>query len=210
MAEVSVGDVVAHLRLNATDFTRQLQESLRALQQFGQALQTQGAQAQQTMQRGLQQNAQGFQALTQAAAQNTQSLSQNTQATQALSQQLGGLQQGLQRTTQAAQTFGSTWHTALAVAGGIGIATSIQGIVSAMVNFAQSTIQVGARMEEMRRSLGAIAGSSAAGVQQFNMLTDTAQRMGVAFEPLARGWRTLTAAASQTSLPLADQQRLLV
>src|SRR4029434_11129332 len=59
-------------------------------------------------------------------------------------------------------------------------------------------------------SLGAIAGSTAAGQQQFQFVTETAQRLGVAFEPLAQGWRRLTAAATAANIPMADQQRLFI
>ena len=46
------------------------------------------------------------------------------------------------------------------------------------------------------------------GRQQFQFLATTAQQLGIALEPIARGWRALTAAATQANLPLTDQQRL--
>ena len=70
-------------------------------------------------------------------------------------------------------------------------------MTAAMAGFARETVQVGARLEQLRASLSAIAGSTAAGQQQFQFLTATAQQLGVALEPIARGWRTLTAAATQ-------------
>jgi tape measure domain-containing protein len=98
---------------------------------------------------------------------------------------------------------------ALAVAGGIGIATSIGAIVSQMKELAVSTVDVAAKMQALRASLSALGGSSSAGAEQFARLFQTAQQLGVAFEPLARGFRSLTAAATQAGLPLEEQMRLL-
>ena len=155
---------------------------------------------------------QGLQAASTQLAQFQQSVSRVPPALQQVQQGMAGIatatgqmSQQLQATTRAT----SAWSSALQVAGGIGLATSVGAMTSAIVAFGRETIQTGARLEQLRASLSAIAGSSAAGQQQFQFLTATAQRLGVALEPIARGWRTLTAAATQANLPLADQQRLL-
>jgi tape measure domain-containing protein len=113
-----------------------------------------------------------------------------------------------QAAAEARQTGGGL-SGVLQVAGGIGLATTVGGMTSALARFASETVTVGARMEQLRASLSALAGSSSAGQAQFDSLFATAQRLGIAFEPLVRGWRTLTAAATQAGLPLADQRRLL-
>jgi tape measure domain-containing protein len=123
-----------------------------------------------------------------------------------------GLAQSVgQVTTQMTQATRATsgWTQALSVAGGIGIATSLQGIVSSLKDFAAESVRVATRLEQLRASLSAIGGSTAIGQQQFQQLFQTAQQLGIAFEPLLQGWRRLTAAAAQTNLPLADQRRLL-
>mgnify|MGYP003693849155 CR=1 FL=1 len=75
----------------------------------------------------------------------------------------------------------------LGVAGGIGLATSISGIVSALKEFAQASVETATRLESLRNSLSSLAGSVPAGQQQFQRLFETAQQLGVAFEPLAVG-----------------------
>jgi tape measure domain-containing protein len=114
-----------------------------------------------------------------------------------------------QQAAAAARASSSGLQTALSVAGGIGLATSIGSIVSALKDFATSAVDVGVRMESLRTSLGALAGNMGAGAAQFQQLFAQAQQLGVAFEPLARGWRQLTAAATQANVPIEDQRRLL-
>jgi tape measure domain-containing protein len=114
-----------------------------------------------------------------------------------------------QERARAARGSDGGLGTVLQVAGGIGVATGLGAIIGQMKELAVQTVQVGTRFESLRASLSALGGSQAAGFQQFQMLTDTAQRLGVALEPLARGFRQLTAAATQAGLPLAEQQRLL-
>ena len=110
---------------------------------------------------------------------------------------------------QAATRSTSALSQAMTIASGIGLATSVQGMVQAVVAFGRETVQTGARLEQLRASLSALAGSTTAGQAQFDSLFQSAQRLGVPFEALARGWRTLTAAASAAGIPLGDQRRLL-
>jgi hypothetical protein len=180
LADFNVGDVVARLRVDSSQFTQAINDAIARLGQFRQA--TAGLSQQQT--------------------QSGHAVQQQTQA-------MHGLAQAVQQTTQATTQATSAWRNMLQVAGGIGLATGIGAIVGQLRDFAVETVQVGARMEQLRASLGALAGSMSAGQQQFDQLFQSAQRLGVPFESLARGWRTLTAAATQAGLPLSDQQRLL-
>ena len=133
-----------------------------------------------------------------ALAQTSQALTTTGSAAQAMAGQM---------TTAARST--SALSQVLQTASAIGLATSLQGAVTALVGFARETVTVGARLEGLRASLSALSGSTSAGQAQFDSLFQSAQRLGVAFEPMVRGWRTLTAAATQAGLPLSDQRRLL-
>lgn len=219
MADVNVGTITARLTADTTEFTRNLVQATQALQQFQAQVQTQSGQVAQGMARaaqGTQQFQQQLQLLNQQVISQTGILGQ-------ISAQLTQLQASFQQTGQAAQQagqamqqarqqtqgLGDSWSTIFAVAGGVGLATSIQGIVGAMRQFAESMVEVGTRLEQTRASLSALAGSAPAGQQQFQQLFQVAQQLGVAFDPLVNGWRRLTAAATQAGLPLADQWRLL-
>jgi tape measure domain-containing protein len=189
------------------------------LSQFQQALNTvtgQGPQQMQALAQSTQQAAQFFAQFNASIGQTNQQFTQINATVRQFNTQLNEtntlLNQtipSLHRAGDSAAQMGSRWSTMLQIAGGIGIATSIQGIISAMVSLGQTTIETGTKLETMRASLSSIAGSAPAGQQQFQQLFETAQRLGVAFEPLARGWRQLTAAATAAKVPLEDQSRLL-
>lgn len=173
LSEILVGDVLARLRADASQFNQVMQQTVQRLGQLNQV--TGQVRAQQA---------------------------QGVQATQQLTQ-------SLQAQTRAVEQSSTAWRGMLQVAGGIGLATGLGAVISQMKDLAVQTVQTGTRLESLRASLSALGGGPGVGAQQFQMLADTAQRLGVAIEPLARGWRTLTAAATQAGLPLADQQRLL-
>ena len=222
MAEISIGDITARLRVDASEWQRALQAAQQQLRQFAQAkdqvvgnlgrLQQALGQNQQGL-TGLgqrtQQGSQTFQQFNQQINQTRQSLTQINQSFQQFTTNITNTTSSLNQAQQAAQRTGGAWSQMLQIAGGIGLATTIGAITSAIVKLGTETVQAGAKFELLRASLSAIAGSTAAGQQQFQALLQTAQGLGVAFEPLAQGWRRLTAAASQTSLSLQDQQRLL-
>ena len=48
---------------------------------------------------------------------------------------------------QAVGTASTAWSSMLAIAGGLGIVTSIQAATTAMVSFARSVVETGARMQ---------------------------------------------------------------
>ncbi len=201
MAEVVVGDVVAKLRADVSQFSQALNDVIQRLATLNQATATLRQQQAQSIQ-ATQQHAQQMRGVAQTFQQATTSAQGYRQALQQTTTQVGLL-------SQASRTAGSGLSTMFSVAGGIGIATGIGAIVSQMKDLAVSTVQTGTRLEALRASLSALGGGTTAGAQQFQFLVSTAQQLGVALEPLARGWRTLTAAATQAGLPLAEQQRLL-
>jgi tape measure domain-containing protein len=182
------------------------------LQRFQQALSqatAQGTQQMQTLTAQTQHTSQTFQQFNQQINQTNQTFQHVNQTFDQSVNTVNNLTTVINQARQGAQSFGSVWRTVLGVAGGIGLATSISGIVSALKEFAQASVETATRLESLRNSLSSLAGSVPAGQQQFQRLFETAQQLGVAFEPLARGFRQLTAAATQAGLPLADQQRLL-
>lgn len=202
MADILIGNVVGKLTADSTEFVRGIEAALQSLTRFQQALQHQGNALNQAMTPSLRAASQGFQQMGQAQQ-------QATTAGSALTTSLQHVSQATQASTTHVQAFSAAWRNISQIAGGIGLATTIQGIAGAMSNFAQSAVETSARMESLRASLSALAGSTSAGRAQFDQLFATAQRLGVAFEPLVRGWRTLTAAATAANIPLAEQRRLL-
>lgn len=188
-------------------FRREAQERALAGQQAAQAARQAFQASAQAARQAAQQSAQAARTAYQQTAIAAQQAAQ--QASQAFQQQMQATAQAAQAARQATQTASSGLANMLQIAGGIGIATSLAGIITALKNVAVETVQVGARFEQLRASLSAIGGSTTAGQQQFQFLVGTAQQLGVAFQPLAEGWRRLTAAASLTNLTVAEQQRLL-
>ena len=222
MAEIVVGDIVARLRADLTQFNQAMQEAITRLGQLNQA-QGQVQQQQATSQQSTNQLATAYLAMAQSISQQTQAYAQAQSATLQYRQQQDQLRESLrqQREAQrqataaareaavAAQQSGNAFRSMVTIAGGVGLATGIGALVGQMKQLAVETVQVGTRFESLRASLSALGGGPATGGDQFRQLLDTAQRLGVAFEPLARGFRTLTAAATQANLPIAEQRRLL-
>jgi tape measure domain-containing protein len=95
----------------------------------------------------------------------------------------------------------------LGVAGGIGIATTIQGITRALTDFAITSVTTAASMENLHRSFTAVQGSGAAANQTLTALFATAQRAGVSFTDAAEGFRRLQAGAAGTVLTTQDLQK---
>jgi tape measure domain-containing protein len=231
VAEILLGDVVARLKADSSQFTQAMQDAQQRLQQFNQATQ-QTTQAQRsaaqtalqdqrtTAQTALQAQRTADQVMLQEkrAQFQAQLQAQRAASQAALQEQRTAAQAALQTQREAAQALraaqassggGSLLSGALSVAGGIGLATSIGAIVGQMKDLAVSTVDVATKMQALRASLSALGGGAIAGATQFAQLFQTAQTLGVGFEPLARGFRSLTAAATQAGLPLEDQMRLM-
>ena len=219
MAEIVVGDVIARLRLDASGFDQALTQAQQRLTQLSQTM-GQVRQQQTGSQQATQQQAQAFQQLTQTIQQQTQATQQQTQglqqhaqafqqqaqalqqaaqATQQLSQQQAQLTSQVQQATTAAQASGSAWRTALSVAGGIGVATSIGAIVSQMKELATSIVTVGVQLQQLRQQFTAIQGVNS-GAAAFQQMIGLAQRLGIELAPLAEGFRRFDAATRGTAI----------
>jgi len=226
VAESSVGDIVARLRVDTSAWTQGFAQAQQQLNQFAQQV-TQG-QAQQSAeqtrivlqasrermqaeriaaQASMQESRQAAQAQTQAARLAAQERIQSARS--AAQAEILEFRRAQEAARQVSAGTSSALQHMFQIAGGIGLATSMQAIVSSLKEFVVQSVQVAARMEGLRASFSALAGSTTAGQQQFQQLFDMAQRVGVAFEPLAQGWRRLTAAATQAQVPLSTQSRLL-
>jgi tape measure domain-containing protein len=103
--------------------------------------------------------------------------------------------------------MGTAWQGALQVAGGIGLATTIQGLVSAFRSFATESVSLAARMQDLHRSFVALEGSSQAANRTLGFLFETARRNGVSVTDLAEGFRRLEAGAKGTVLTNEDLRR---
>jgi tape measure domain-containing protein len=221
LADVLIGDVVARLRADTAQFTQAIQTSLQQFAQLQQAMartQTTQAQGQQstaqlataytTSAQSIARQTQAYNQASQASQAYVQAQTQSTTAAQQQVQQYGAVTQALQQTTQAAQTSGGALQAALSVAGGIGIATSIEGLLSAMVRFGQSVVTVGTQLQTLRASLSNVSGGVQQGQQAFGVITDTANRYGLSLQSLAASYRSLVAATRGTALEGQDTQRL--
>lgn|GEM_PF-1294860 len=161
---------------------------------------------------GAQQAGQQFQQLNTQLNQTNQAFRETTttisQTTQNFQQFIAVVQQAGQTAQQSGQGAGSAWSAMLQIAGGIGIATSIQAIVGQMAEFARSTVQVGIQMQQLRASLVAITGSLEASQQAFAFIVQTSNATGQSLQTLAGAYRTLSAATRGTALEGADTERL--
>jgi tape measure domain-containing protein len=99
---------------------------------------------------------------------------------------------------------GGLFQHMLGVAGGIGIATTIQGITRSLSDFVTTSVTTAASMENLARSFAAVQGSGAAANQTLTALFATSQRAGIGFQDAAEGFRRLQAGAANTVLTTAD------
>jgi tape measure domain-containing protein len=251
LAESNVGDIVARLRIDTTEWQRGLQDAQRAGQQFTQ-------QTQQTQQRlsqlpfGAVQtaidqfsrsvlNAGNSQArLQQAIAQAQQQFAQFRVTVDAsgtmldrFGQRLGGgmadalrqFQTGIreaQSELTALQRFGidaaqrgggaGLLGSILGVAGGLGLATSIQGIVRGAVQgleeVTRAIVDTGVKLESLRLSFAGSFGGAAQGREAFRQTIDLAQRLGTNLETLAESTRRFQNAIRGTVLE-GDRGRMI-
>jgi tape measure domain-containing protein len=209
VAEISIGDIVARLRVDATDFSRGLQQAQQALQQFAQTKDRIIQNMQRLQQQG-QSVGQTFQQFNQQITQTTQQFNQTTQALQQTNQTLTATTNVLHQARDAGAAAASAWQGILQVAAGIGVATSIQALVGQMVELARSTVQVGMQMQTLRASLTAITGDARAAQQAFAFIVQTSNATGQSLTTLAGSYRSLSAATRGTALEGEDTQRLFV
>jgi tape measure domain-containing protein len=205
VAEILLGDILARLRVDASQFTQAMQDAQQRLQQLTQALAQIRTQSTSTQQ-ATQQVAQAFQTLNQSVQQQTQAYTQAQGATQqyrqAQLQLLEAIRQQRQeqeQATQATQAQGTALRTVLSVAGGIGLATSLGAIVGQMKELATSIVAVGVQFQQLRQQFTATQGV-AAGAANFQQMIGLAQRLGVELVPLAEGFRRFDAATRGTAI----------
>jgi tape measure domain-containing protein len=212
LAEIVVGDIVAKLRIDASGFDQALTQ---AQQRLSQLTQTMGQLRQQQTggQQSTAQLSQAYLALAQSIAQQTQAYTQVQDAALQYKQvqdqvrEATRLQREEQRQATAAlreaatagETAGRVLSTALSVAGGIGIATSIGAIIGQMKELATSIVTVGVQFQQLRQQFTALQGVSA-GAAAFQQMINLAQRLGIELAPLAEGFRRFDAATRGTAI----------
>jgi tape measure domain-containing protein len=154
-------------------------------------------------------------AVAAALQQQTQAQAQASQASLAYRQQQDQLRETLRQQREAqraaneeAQRGAEVWRNVLSIAGGTGLATSIQAITQAIINFGKSIVETGARMEQLRISFNAMSGGVQQGVRTFTELFNMSQRLGLSFVPLAEAYRNFSAATRGTNLEGEKTQRI--
>src|SRR4030095_6158784 len=148
-----------------------------------------------------------FQQYNQTLNATQQTFAQNIQIIQQFNTTLNETNITINQARQAASGFGSAWSTVLQIAGGIGLATSIQGIVSALRSMAGEVLQAATRMENLRAQFTAFQGAAQAAVTLQSIFI-TAQRLGVEFGTLATSFRGFMAATQGTALEGERAQRV--
>src|SRR4029453_1010620 len=104
----------------------------------------------------------------------------------------------------AAQRTASSWQTMLQIAGGIGLATSVQGVIRGIVTSLEemttAVVAAGTKLETLRVGFAALGGGQAQGNRAFNETFQQAQRLGLEFTARAKAYRGFEGAARGTAL----------
>jgi tape measure domain-containing protein len=220
LADINVGDVVARLRADATQFDQAIQSVIQRLGQLTQASAT-VRQGQSASQQSTSQLAQAYQGLVQAVGAQTQAYAASSgalngykqsqdaaqsatqQTTQAVSQQA----QAMQQTTQAVSAAGGALRTMGSVLGALGISASIGAIVSQLKELASAALAAGIKMDALKTSFTAVQGQ-AAGQLNLSQLFALAQKLGVEFGTLATSFRSFSAATAGTAIEGAKAAKI--
>ena len=206
MADIAIGDITARLRADSSQFDQALQQAQQRLRSLTDAL-TQ----QRTVQTGTQQStnqlAAAYLAMARAISEQTQGYTQAQAATLAYRREQDALRESLRQqrdaqraAAEATQQAQRAWQGMLQVAGGIGLATSIGAITSAIKNMVTEAVTLSARMQDLNFTFQAIEGSTQAANSRMATLFQTAQRLGVDFVSAAEAFRRFDAAAQGTAL----------
>jgi tape measure domain-containing protein len=214
VADINLGDVVARIRVDTSALVQGVQDANQRLQQLAQQL-TQLQQAQQGTTQSLATVAQALNVVTQSTQQSTQQFAQFAQQQQATTQSLGASTQALQSLSTATSQSGTHaaqasegWKSLGQVAAGLGLATGLQSLIRALVDFGQSVVTVGTQLQTLRASLASIAGGVTEGQRAFSQVTDIANRYGLSLTTLATAYRSLAAATRGTALEGRDTTAL--
>jgi tape measure domain-containing protein len=188
-------DQFSRATLNAGNSQSRLQDAIRQaqqqLQQFGVSLNAQG----QAVDRFGQQLSRGM----------TESIAQFRTGIREAQAELGQLQRfGIDA---GGGSGGGILQTALGIAGGLGIATSMaevaRGIANAtgaMLDFGKAVIETGVKLESLRLSFAGAFGGQAQGREAFRQTVELSQRLGTNLETLAESYRRFENAIRGTVL----------
>jgi len=214
VADISIGTIIATLKLDTSSFGPAMAATLEQLQRLGQQAISQTGYLGQ-MAAGLGRVDTATQASAAATMRLTQQMTLLNQ--QAISQtgllgqmatQLGQVQQAATTAAPAVAALGTSWQSILGIAAGVGIATSVTALVSQMKSLVTESVSLAAKMQDLHRSFTAIEGSGSAANRTLGFLFTTAQRLGVDFTTAAEGFKRLDQAAKGGILSGDDIRRV--
>ena len=160
----------------------------------------QATQAQQASTQSTNQLAAAYIAMAQAIQQQTQGYTQAQAAALKFRQEQAILSAETRKAAQEARAAGEIWRQIFAVAGGIGLATSIAGIIVMLKNLAVESVNVAVKMQSLQATFRFLSGSIEAGNATLGFLRETANRVGIDFLSLAKNFGSFSAATRGTAL----------
>lgn len=187
------------IQQSLTTFSQQTQQNTVLMAQLATAMQ-QMRQEQTQGTASTNQLATSYIAMAQAIQQQTQAYAQAQAAALAFRQQQAEAHQAARQATQATQQMAGLWRQMFAVAGGIGIATSMQGIVAELTRMGTESVKNAVQMQSLTAAFQAIHRSSSGAQQALAFVRAEATRIGVDFLSSAQAFKGLEAAARGTTL----------
>ncbi len=207
MAEQSL---VANLGLNISAFTQALQQAQSQFQAFAQqaatALRastqafTQQTTAQQASLQSTTQLSHAYLAMAQAIHTQTQAYTQAQAASLAFRQQQAAAAVATRQAAQAAQQATQSWQQMFAVAGGVGLATTLQGLIATLRGWISASVDAAVQQQSLEAAFTAIHRSATGAQQALAFVRAEAARIGIDFVGAAQAFKGLEAAARGTSL----------
>lgn len=212
--------LTAVLRLELSQFQQALQAATNQVNTFAQAVQQSVNAASQSIQN----LSNAFQRITQTIGPHTQATQQASQAHQTFSQtinqtnvQLNAFVQqnnaavtSINNVSQATQAASSSWATFRGVLGALGVAATLEGIVSSLRSIVVESVKAATQMQSLRASFVAITGSTTLANRELAFVRETAHRLGADFVSTAEGLKRFEAAARGTKLEGEESRKIFV
>ena len=139
-------------------------------------------------------------AMAQAIRDQSQAYAQAQAAALQFRQEQVAAREEARKAAEEARAAGRVWQQMFAVAGGVGIATSIQAAVTQLSHLATEAVQTAAKFELLRISMATVAGNQAEGARAFQFTVDLAQKLGVNMLDLTTVYKNFAAATRGTTL----------
>ena len=195
----SVASQVAQATQSITRITQAMQQQAQAATGVTQAT-AHTTQTQQASTQSTNQLAAAYIAMAQAIQQQTQGYTQAQAAALKFRQEQAILSAETRKAAQEARAAGDIWRQIFAVAGGIGLITSIQGLISGFKSLVVDSAKTAVEMQSLTASFQAVKGSAAGAQQSLAFVRAEANRIGIDFVGAAQSFKGLEAAAKGTTL----------